>query len=44
LRFGAGNEFRALYEIDERERVVLILAIGYKTGNRLYIGGEEIEK
>jgi hypothetical protein len=32
-----------LYEIDERARLVLVLAIGVKEGNRLFIGGEEIE-
>ncbi len=44
LRFGPQNRFRALYEIDEDARVVLILAIGVKEGNRLFIGGEEIGK
>jgi mRNA-degrading endonuclease RelE of RelBE toxin-antitoxin system len=44
LRFGPQNRFRALYEIDEEARVVLILAIGVKEGNRLLIGGEEIGK
>lgn len=44
LRFGPQNRFRALYEINEDERVVLILAIGVKEGNRLFIGGEEIEE
>jgi hypothetical protein len=31
------------YEIDLEENRVFILAIGEKKGNRLYIGGEEIE-
>ncbi|MEW5939037.1 MAG: addiction module toxin RelE [Chloroflexota bacterium] len=44
LRFGERNRFRALYEIIENERIVHILAIGYKIGSRLFIGGEEIEK
>lgn len=43
LRFGPHNRFRVLYEIDERARLVLVLAIGVKEGNRLFIGGEEIE-
>jgi mRNA-degrading endonuclease RelE of RelBE toxin-antitoxin system len=44
LRFGPHNRFRALYEVNEEERVVLILAIGMKEGSRLFIGGEEIER
>ncbi|PIV26327.1 MAG: addiction module toxin RelE [Anaerolineae bacterium CG03_land_8_20_14_0_80_58_20] len=44
LRFGDRNRFRALYEISEDERIVHILAIGHKIGNRLFIGGEEMEK
>jgi hypothetical protein len=42
LRFGAGNRFRVFYDIDQTQRVVAILAIGIKRGNRLLIGGEEI--
>ncbi len=44
LRFGPQNRFRALYEVNEADRIVLILAIGVKEGNRLFIGGEEIKK
>jgi mRNA-degrading endonuclease RelE of RelBE toxin-antitoxin system len=43
IRFGPDNCFRVLYEIDRPTRVVRILAIGEKQGNRLYIGGEEVE-
>ncbi|HEY2155441.1 MAG TPA: hypothetical protein VGH33_07415, partial [Isosphaeraceae bacterium] len=43
IRFGPGNRFRVLYEIDEGGHEVHILAIGEKEGNRLRIGGEEIE-
>lgn len=43
IRFGPGNRFRVLYEIEEAERKVLILAIGEKDGNRLFISGKEIE-
>lgn len=43
VRCGPNNRFRILYDIDTVERVVLILAIGVKEGNRLYIGGEEVE-
>lgn len=40
LRFGTGNRFRAFYTVLENE--VVILAIGEKHGNRLFINGEEI--
>ncbi len=43
LRFGPNNRFRAFYEIDLAEKVVWILAIGFKEGNRLIAGREEIE-
>jgi len=43
LRFGPRNRFRALYAIDPAAREVQILAIGVKEGNRLRIGGKEIE-
>ncbi len=42
LRFGPGNRFRALYEVDELTNTVLILAVGVKEGSRLVIGGEEV--
>ena len=43
LRFGPQNRFRVLYDIDPQERVVAILAIGVKEGNRLLIGKQEFE-
>ncbi len=43
LRFGPNNRFRVFYEIDLAEKVVWILAIGFKEGNRLIAGREEIE-
>lgn len=43
LRFGPDNSFRVFYEVDRAERVVTILAIGVKKGNRLGIGGKEFE-
>jgi mRNA-degrading endonuclease RelE of RelBE toxin-antitoxin system len=43
IRFGPDNRFRVLYDIDEEDREVNILAIGEKDGNRLRIGGEEVE-
>ena len=41
LRCGADNRFRILYEVDDRNRIVNILAIGVKERNRLIIGNEE---
>lgn len=43
LRFGANNRFRVFYEVDPVEQIVWILAIGVKEGNRLFIGGKEIQ-
>jgi mRNA-degrading endonuclease RelE of RelBE toxin-antitoxin system len=42
-RFGPDNRFRAFYRIDHGNEQVILLAIGEKTGNRLFIGGEEVE-
>jgi hypothetical protein len=41
LRFGPDNRFRVFYRTEAKIRQVRILAIGIKTGNRLFIGGEE---
>lgn len=43
IRFGPDNRFRVLYDIDEEQRVVQILAVGEKSGNRLFVGGEDVE-
>jgi len=43
IRFGPDNHFRVLYDIDHEGHAVLILAIGEKEGNRLLIGGEDVE-
>ncbi len=43
LRFGPNNRFRVFYEIDLDEKIVWILAISLKEGNRLMAGREEIE-
>jgi mRNA-degrading endonuclease RelE of RelBE toxin-antitoxin system len=43
LRFGPENRFRVFYAIDMENHEVQILAIGVKKGNRLFIGGEEVE-
>jgi mRNA-degrading endonuclease RelE of RelBE toxin-antitoxin system len=42
IRFGPHNRFRVLYDIDEEHRVLQIVAIGEKVGNRLIVGGEEV--
>jgi len=43
IRFGPENCFRVFYKVDRKEKQVNILAIGEKRGNRLFIGGKEIE-
>ena len=43
LRFGANNRFRVFYEVDAAKQIVEILAIGVKEGNRLLVGGKEIQ-
>ena len=39
LRAGA---LRVFFEVNEKTRVVLVLAIGRKEGNRLWVGGKEV--
>jgi mRNA-degrading endonuclease RelE of RelBE toxin-antitoxin system len=43
IRFGPDNRFRVLYDIDEEQHAVQIVAIGEKEGNRLIVGGEVVE-
>jgi hypothetical protein len=43
IRFGPGNRFRVLYDVDTEHAEVHILAVGREVRNRLFIGGEEIE-
>ncbi len=43
IRFGADNRFRVFYRIDYDHQQVVIMAIGEKIGNRLFVGGEEIK-
>ena len=43
IRFGPQNRFRAYYDVDLEHAVVSILAIGSKYGNRVVIGGEDIQ-
>jgi mRNA-degrading endonuclease RelE of RelBE toxin-antitoxin system len=43
IRFGSQNRFRVYYDVDVKQQLVSILAIGHKRGNRVVIGGEEIQ-
>ena len=43
VRFGPQNRFRVLYRVNREGIQVNILAIGEKEGERLLVGGEEIE-
>ncbi len=43
VRFGSDNRFRAYYRIDYDAEEVIVQAIGEKFGNRVFIGGKEIE-
>ena len=43
IRFGPENRFRVFYRIEYDAQQVILLAIGEKIGNRLLIGGEEVE-
>ena len=43
LRFGPQNCFRVFYKIDESLNEVLILAVGIKIKEKLYIGKKEIK-
>ncbi len=42
LRFGPGNRFRVFYSVDRVKQEVWVVAIGVKEGNRLLVGGQEI--
>jgi hypothetical protein len=43
IRFGPENRFRVLYDIAKEQHAVQIVAVGEKEGNRLIVGGEEVE-
>ncbi len=43
IRFGPDNRFRVLYDINQENHVVQIMAIGEKQRDRLFIGGEEVQ-
>ncbi len=40
---GPNNRFRMFYEVNRTEREIEVIAIGIKRGNKVFIGGEEIE-
>ena len=40
IPFWPSNRFRVFYEVDAAARMVWVLAIGIKEGNRLLVGGE----
>ncbi len=42
IRFGPDNRFKVFYSVEQENQQVFILAISIKKGNRLIIGGEEI--
>jgi mRNA-degrading endonuclease RelE of RelBE toxin-antitoxin system len=41
LRCGRNNRYRVYYDVDIDQQTVVILAVGQKRGNRLFIGQEE---
>ena len=43
IRFGPDNRFRVFCRVERKKHRVNILAIGKKKGNRLFVGGKEIE-
>ena len=43
IRFGVQNMLRVFYDVDLELRLVTILGIGIKIGNRLLIAGQEYE-
>jgi len=42
LRCGAHNRYRVFYDVDVESHVVIVLAVGRKVRNGLWIGNEEI--
>ena len=43
LRCGPENRFRILYAVDKAARAVIVVAIGSKIGNRLFVGKEVLD-
>jgi hypothetical protein len=38
------GDLRVYYDVQEEpEKVVTVLAVGFKVGNRVFIGGEEVD-
>jgi hypothetical protein len=44
LRCGPDNRFRVFYRVVAEEQEVRILAVAVKDQNRVFIGGEEVER
>ncbi len=42
IRFGPSNTLRAVYSVDPEKRVVEVVAVGVKQGNRIMIAGKEL--
>jgi mRNA-degrading endonuclease RelE of RelBE toxin-antitoxin system len=40
LRLG---DLRVFYDLDDDEQAVIVVAVGMKIGNRVQVGGEEIQ-
>jgi hypothetical protein len=43
IPFRAEKLVLVFYEVNHEEKIVSVLAIGVKDGNRLFIGGQEFE-
>lgn len=43
VRFGPDNRFPTFYRVDYDKDEVVLLAVGEKIGNHLFIAGEEVE-
>ena len=43
LRCGLNNRYRVFYDVDVEGRLVVVLAVGQKRGNGLYVGNEEFD-
>lgn len=44
LRCGPDNRFRVFYAVNAEVRTVRVVAVGHKDGDRVAIGGEEVER
>jgi mRNA-degrading endonuclease RelE of RelBE toxin-antitoxin system len=44
LRIGPDNRFRVFYTVETGIRKVRVVAVGIKEGNRILIGGKEVER